>query len=65
LKYEGQAPTSVIPDAGTDTGVWRYETYRIPLTDVIENFTWEIGKGIDASGSPVDITGISLELFYR
>jgi len=49
----------------SNPNTWRYETIRIPLTDTVESFTWNIGLGVDASSTPFDITGVSLELYYK
>lgn len=65
LKYEWEAGTFYQPADSTDTGTWRYETVRIPVNDVLDTFRWQIGRGIDASGTPIDVTGLTMELFYK
>lgn len=67
IDYEGSAPSeiSVTEDLSLDPNVWRYETIRIPVSDVLEDFTWQIGKWINASVKPLDVTWISFELFYK
>ena len=67
IDYEGSSPTAFVPDEDTSVSAteWRYETIRIPIDDVLEDFSWHIGRDVDASSTPIDITGISMELYYK
>jgi len=68
IKYQWSTANDVfmtINSAVIDPNLWRYEEIRIPITDTLEYFKWQIGKWIDASVTPYDVTGVSLELFYN
>ena len=67
IQYADTAPIEVLTeeDISVDPNVWRFESIRIPIEDVLENFSWHIGKWINATSTPLDITGVSLELFYK
>ncbi|MCH8518941.1 prepilin-type N-terminal cleavage/methylation domain-containing protein [Candidatus Gracilibacteria bacterium] len=67
INYRDQAPESIAPSDIYDgnSSEWRYETIRIPITDYINSFSWDIGAGIDARTSPLDITGLKLEVYYK
>ncbi len=68
INYEGESPvivSSTINGDVADPDAWRYEEIRIPLTNTLEKFTWELGRWINATSDPYYITGLSLELFYN
>jgi len=68
LDYQWESPVivwSTVNTSVSDPNVWRYEEIRIPLTNTLEKFTWQIGRWINATSSPYYVTGVSLELFYN
>lgn len=67
IDYEGMPPQEfpVETDESVNPNIWRYETIRFPITDVLEDFTWQIGKWVSAWWTPMYVTWLSLELFYK
>ncbi len=41
---------------------WQYQMVRIPLTGLVSDFTWDIGKNISG---PFYVTGLKMEVYYR
>ena len=67
ITYHNQSPqVSLISDIyDWDVSQWRYETIRIPITDYLETFYWDIGAWINAWVNPLQITWLKLEVFYK
>ena len=67
IKYEDQDPQTYVSSDTYDGDIsqWRYEAIRIPITDNIDVFSWDIGLWIDAQIDPFYITGLKLEIYYR
>mgnify|MGYP001415224721 CR=1 FL=1 len=41
---------------------WSYQQVRIPLTGLVQDFTWDLGKNI---AGPFYVTGLKMEVYYR
>ncbi|NDK10189.1 prepilin-type N-terminal cleavage/methylation domain-containing protein [Candidatus Gracilibacteria bacterium] len=66
MKYEGQSEITYQAFSDASNGsVWRDDTLRIPITGILESFSWKIGRGINGSTTPVDFTNLGFELFYK
>ncbi len=68
LNYEWSSPVTMWSETNSsvnDPNKWRYETIRIPITDVLDSFSWQIGRWIDATTVPYHVTWLSLELYYN
>ncbi len=66
IKYQWQSEVTFQANSDATNGtVWRNETLRIPITGVLESFTWKLWKWIDASTTPVDFTNLWFDLFYK
>jgi len=64
LDYETSPSVSGIADfevTQTD-GTWKYMQVRIPLEDVVSNFTWQLGEWI---AGPIFITDLKMEVYYK
>ncbi len=54
------APAQLIKSDGS----WRYYETKIPITDIVENFTWSLGWEID-KWSWIDITDLDMSIYYK
>jgi type II secretory pathway pseudopilin PulG len=64
LDYEVESDISWIAEfevTQTD-GTWEYVETRIPLDDVVENFTWKLW---DQIAWPIYVTDLNMEVFYK
>jgi len=44
--------------------LWRYQEARVPITDIVEWFTWNLWEWIDKT-SGIYVTGLDMSVFYK
>ncbi len=64
LDYETQWDISSIAEFEVTQvdGTWKYVEARIPLDDVVDNFTWKLAEWI---AGPIYITDLNMEVYYK